>query len=113
MRLTRGNHPDSERVLRRSLSLLSLMLVGLLLFLSSCQGAAQTTRQRATPTAKPSQTSSDVAATALKYDQQQAILQKMFDLSGWMWNVSLPTDRLVVYYGNRCKNTILSEHYAR
>src|ERR1700730_16298327 len=90
----------SDRVLKRSSTLLSLMLVGLLLFLASCTGVGQTARQKATPTAKPTQSSSEAVALALKYNQQQAILQHMYDLYGWMWNVSLPADRLVVYYGN-------------
>src|ERR1700694_4440737 len=92
----------SDRVLKRSSTLLSLMLVGLLLFLASCTGVGQTTRQKATPTptAKPTQSSSEAVALALKYSQQQAVLQHMYDLYGWMWNVSLPANRLVVYYGN-------------
>src|ERR1700694_5390053 len=92
---TRQGHFRSDRVLRRSSTLLSLALIGLLLFLASCTG--QTTRQKATPTAKPTQSSSEAISLALKYNQHQAILQHMY---GWMWNVSLPANRLVVYYGN-------------
>ncbi|MGH2494601.1 MAG: hypothetical protein ACRDIV_07835 [Ktedonobacteraceae bacterium] len=93
---TRRGRFRSSRRLKRSSLLLSLALVGLLLFLSSCGSEARTTRHKATPT--PS--SKDLAAIAHKYDQQQAILQHMYDVYGWMWNVSLPTNRLVVYYGN-------------
>lgn len=96
MGATRKSRTGSDRVSRRSSSLLSLALVGLMLFLASCTGAARTTPHKVTPT--PS--SKDLTAIALRYSLQQAILQRMYDSYGWMWNVSLPANRLIVYYGN-------------
>lgn len=93
---TRRGRFRSSRTLRRSSTLFSFTLVCLLLFLSSCESVTQTTPRKTTPT--PS--SKDLAAIASKYNQQQAILQHMYDSYGWMWNVSLPANRLVVYYGN-------------
>ena len=98
MRGTRQGHFRSGRVSGRSSTLLSFILVALLLFLASCTG--QAARQKTTSTVKPTQSNSEAAALALKFDQQQAVLQRMYDLYGWMWNVSLPANRLVLYYGN-------------
>lgn len=74
----------------------ALVLVALLLFLTSC---ASTTRvgQHNAPSGP---TSKDLTAIALKYSLEQKALQQQYDSYYWMWNVSLPTDRLVVYYGN-------------
>jgi hypothetical protein len=93
---TRQGRFTSGRASRFSSRLLTLALVGMLLFLASCAGAARTTQHSAilTPSSK------DLTAIALKYSLEQALLQKMYDSYGWMWNVSLPADRLVVYYGN-------------
>jgi hypothetical protein len=76
--------------------LLALALVALLLFLTGCASITRTTQHSATPTP----TSKDLTAIALKYSLEQTALQKMYDSYYWMWNVSLPADRLVVYYGN-------------
>ncbi len=96
MGATRKSRRGSDSVSRRLSSLLSLALVGLMLFLVSCTGAARTTPRTVTPT--PS--SKDLTAIALKYSLEQAILQRWYDSYGWMWNVSLPANRLVIYYGN-------------
>src|SRR5579859_379805 len=96
MESTRRGRFGFDRALQRPSTLLSFMLVALLLFLTSCASITRTIQRNATPTP----TSKDLTAIALKYSLEQALLQKMYDSYGWMWNVSLPADRLVVYYGN-------------
>lgn len=76
--------------------LFALALIALLLFLTGCAGISRTGQHSTTPTP----TSKDSAAIALRYTLEQQLLQKMYDSYYWMWNVSLPADRLVVYYGN-------------
>jgi hypothetical protein len=97
-RRNRFNSFTADRVSRFSSRLLALALVGLLLFLTGCTGVGRTTSQN--HKAIPTPTSKDLTAIALKYNLEQSVLQRMYDLYGWMWNVSLPADRLVVYYGN-------------
>ncbi|HVB76091.1 MAG TPA: hypothetical protein VNE38_21285 [Ktedonobacteraceae bacterium] len=96
-------HISSWPVLRRLSPLFTLLLVGLLLFLSSCGSTVQTktvTHPRVTPVATSSSAHTNVAATVLNYYRQQVMLQQRLGPNGWMWNVALPADRLVVYYGN-------------
>ena len=100
MGVTRKDCYTSSRGSRRSSPLFSLLVVGVLLFLSSCEGAAQTTRPHTRPTGTPSPSHSNVAATVLNYYRQLAMLRQLLGPDGWMWHVSLPSDRLVVYYGN-------------
>src|SRR5438270_3949168 len=79
--------------------LLSLTLIGILLFFSACGGAAQTTRPHAKSTVAPSlSTHSAVSAAELKYLQQQVFFRQVYGPNAWMWHVTLPTNRLVVYY---------------
>ncbi len=94
---TRRGHFKIDRASTTfSSRLLALALVALLLFLTGCAGTARVGQANVTPTLS----SKDLTAIALKYSLEQTALQKQYDSYYWMWNVSLPTDRLVVYYGN-------------
>src|SRR5690242_822600 len=73
----------------------ALVLVALLLFLTGCSGTSRTGHS-----VPPAPTRQDLTAIALRYSLEQTALQQQYDSYYWMWNVSLPADRLVVYYGN-------------
>jgi len=94
---------------------LSLVLMSTLLFLSSCAPFSSSTQVHvtSTPAAKskvtptkpvPINTPSSIDTTPTQsptdfYDEI-SLLHHLLSLQGWMWRVSLPTDRLVIYYGN-------------
>ena len=111
--MTRPGRPQKAGQLY--LPWLSLVLMSTLLFLSSCAPFSSPTqvqvastsaaKSKATPTKPiPASTPSSVDATPTQsptdfYDEI-SLLHHLLSPQGWMWRVSLPTDRLVIYYGN-------------
>jgi hypothetical protein len=110
---TRPGRPQKAR--QEYLPWLSLVLMSTLLFLSSCAPFSSPTQVQvtSTPAAKskviptkpiPTSTPSSVVATPTQsptdfYDEI-SLLHHLLSPQGWMWRVSLPADRLVIYYGN-------------
>ena len=111
--MTRPGRPQKAGQLY--LPSLSLVLMSTLLFLSSCAPFSSPTqvqvastsaaKSKAIPT-KPilASTPSSVDATPTQsptdfYDEI-SLLHHLLSPQGWMWRVSLPADRLVIYYGN-------------
>ena len=91
----------------------SFMLICSLLILSGCASFPITTQNQATPTptmkpkATPSKPASQKIPTPLtptstptNFYDEISLLHNLLRPQGWMWRVSLPTDRLVIYYGN-------------
>ncbi len=85
------------------LSTLALLLLVLSLILSSCGTAQVTTSHGKTggkhPTPAATAPGGD-PSTIVSDNQRAAILRQLLGPNGWMWHVSLPMNRLVVYYGN-------------
>ena len=94
---------------------LSLVLISALMFLSSCAPFSSTTQVQVTKTpavkskitpTKPAstRTPSSVHTTPTQsptnYHDEITSLHYLLGPQGWMWGASLPTDRLVIYYGN-------------
>jgi len=84
---------------------LCIALIGALLVLSSCAFALPSTPVQSTPATKitpsPAKTSSnDTGQSPWNFFDQMALLHRLLGPDGWMWKVDLPTNRLVVYYGN-------------
>src|SRR5215467_9565579 len=94
---------------------LSLVLISTLLYLASCASLSFTTQHQVTPTpaakvkktpTKPALTASPSSVTPTptqsptNFFDEISLLHHLLSPQGWMWRVSLPTDRLVVYYGN-------------
>jgi hypothetical protein len=94
--------------IRIRLSWLSVILTAALLFLSSCGITGQTSQSQsqhknpATATPSISQTGSmaDSTLSNLNMSEELALQHKEQGPNGWMWKVSLPTNRLILYYGN-------------
>ncbi len=89
------------------LSLLPVMLIAALLFLSSCEGVGQISQSQSqiAKTAKPAPsptiiTKADPTLSEQNTAAQLALQHKLQGPDGWMWRVSLPTNRLILYYGN-------------
>ena len=93
------------------LSWLTLVLISTLLFLSSCASSStqvpvtntptvkiKPTPTHSTPTSTP--TSGDTTQSPTNFFDEIALLHHLLGPQGWMWRVSLPTDRFVIYYGN-------------
>ncbi len=93
--------------------LLSFLLISTLLFLSSCASLSFTTRVQSTPTliakVKVTPTKPATAKTPIPVTPTQtpttifdeiSLLHRLLGPQGWMWRVSLPTNRLIIYYGN-------------
>lgn len=110
MSLLRMTWPGLSSRAKLRLSWLSIALIGSLLFLSSCATPPSTqTRVKSTPTVKiepsPTKTSSNGATstgdTSLQnlYDDI-ASLHRLEGPQGWMWRVTFPANRLIIYYGN-------------
>ena len=92
---------------RVRLSWLSLMLIATLLLLSSCGDAGQTSQPQSQstkiykPTPSPTiSTKGDTTQSDPNASAEFALQHKLQGPNGWMWRVSLPTNRLVLYYGN-------------
>ena len=92
---------------------LSLLLTIPLLILSGCASLPTTTQNQAlpTPTTKPKDTATKSVSpktpipvtptsTPTNFYDEISLLHHLLSPQGWMWRVSLPTDRLVIYYGN-------------
>src|SRR3989442_6688035 len=100
------------------LSWLFIALIGSLLFLSSCATSPSTkTQVKSTPAVKikpsPTQTSSNGATSTGDTTQSLrnlyddiASLHRLEGPQGWMWRVTLPANRLVIYYGNPFSSAI-------
>jgi len=95
------------------LSWFSLVLINALLFLSSCASSSSTTQTQVTATSavkmkptptKPTSTSTsssgDTTQAPMNFFDEMAQLHHLLGPQGWMWRVTLPTDRFVIYYGN-------------
>lgn len=89
--------------------LVAIAIVALLTYMrfGSFDGTQQpsiTHRQPAisptTPTQQQLSPTGGVTLSYNTYSQQQALLRLLAGPNGWMWRVSLPANRLVVYYGN-------------
>lgn len=95
--------------------LLAFVLITSLLFLSSCGSFSFTAQNQGTPapTAKvksapakptPTTTASSITPaptqTPTNFYDEISLLHHLLSPQGWMWRVSLPTDRFVIYYGN-------------
>lgn len=86
---------------------LSAILIATLLFLSSCGSTGQTpqAQNQNTKISKPTPppTISGEADSTLSdpnTNAELALQHKMQGPDGWMWRMSLPTNRLILYYGN-------------
>ena len=94
---------------------LACVLICTLLFLSSCASLSFTAQNQAAPTpaakvkitpAKSVSTTTLSSATptptqsTTNFYDEISLLHHLLSPQGWMWRVSLPTDRLVIYYGN-------------
>lgn len=91
---------------------LSIALIGSLLFLSSCAAQPSTqTQVKSTPTVKmkPSPTKTSPNGTTSTGDTTQSLRNLYDDIAslhrlegpqGWMWRVTFPANRLIIYYGN-------------
>ena len=83
-------------------SMLVPVILAFSLILSGCSWAAQQSSVHGNTSSKhptPAPTSQG-GVTTPNYGQEVALLHMLEGPNGWMWHVSLPTDRLVVYYGN-------------
>lgn len=88
--------------------LVAIAIVALLTYMrfgsfGGMQQPSITHRQPATSPTTSTQQLSPTGGVTLSYNtysQQQALLRLMAGPNGWMWRVSLPANRLVVYYGN-------------
>jgi hypothetical protein len=93
---------------RTRLPWLSATLIATLLFLSSCGITGQTSQSQnqhkkttaPTPSATLTGNMADSTLSDLNTSEQLALQHKAQGPNGWMWRVSLPADRLVLYYGN-------------
>ncbi len=93
------------RAMRVHAPWLCIALIGALLFLSSCAFTSPTTRVQSTPASKISSSTTKTSSNGadqspLNFFDQMALLHRLLGPDGWMWKVALPTNRLVVYYGN-------------
>jgi hypothetical protein len=112
MSLLRMTWPGLSSRAKLRFSWLSLALIGSLLFLSSCAAPPSTqTQAKSTPVVKikpsPTKTSSNGATSTGDTTQSSqdlynelALLHRLAGPQGWMWRVTLPADRFVIYYGN-------------
>ncbi len=87
--------------------LLCALTLFLLLFLSSSALWRASQVQRTPPThvavksiPLATHTSSAEAQTDMQGDTDTVLLHRLSGPNGWIWRTSLPTDRLVIYYGN-------------
>jgi hypothetical protein len=78
----------------------SLIFVALLLLVSACSGQTTTAQKKATPRVTHTATSSGTPVPNMDYYQEYLLLHRLLGPDGWMWRVTLPLNRLVVYYGN-------------
>jgi len=78
----------------------SLIFVALLLLVSACSGQTTTPQRKATPRVTPTPVSTGTPVPNMDYYQEYVLLHRLLGPDGWMWRVSLPLNRLVVYYGN-------------
>lgn len=91
----------------------SFMLIIALLILSGCASFPITTQNQATatptmkPIATPTKPTSQKIPTPLtptstptNFYDEISLLHNLLRPQGWMWRISLPTNRLVIYYGN-------------
>ena len=94
---------------------LALVLISSLLFLSSCASFSFTAQNQVTPTpdakvkiaptkaiptTAPSTVTPAPTQSPTNFYDEISLLHHLLSPQGWMWRVSLPTDRLVIYYGN-------------
>lgn len=98
---------SARQMAKARLSLLSTLLAAAVLFLSSCGGIGQSlqSQSQSTKTSKPAPsptviTQADSTLSDSNTNAQLALQHKVEGPDGWMWRVSLPTNRLVLYYGN-------------
>ena len=110
--ITRPVH--SQKARQVCLPWLCLALISTLLFLSSCASSPSTSqiqvtntpavKIKPTPTTKPTLTSTpssgDPTQSPTDFYDEISLLHHLLGPQGWMWRVSLPTDRFVIYYGN-------------
>ena len=102
-----------KRARQVCLSWFSLVLICTLLFLSSCASSSSTTqtqvmatstiKMKPTPTKSTSTSTSssgDTTQTPVNFFDEMARLHYLLGPQGWMWRVTLPTNRFVIYYGN-------------
>jgi hypothetical protein len=106
MGLQRETWPElPHRAIRVHLPWLCIGLIGALLFLSSCGFGSPSKQDESIIASKikpsPTKTSSTSAdQSSLNFFDQMVLLHRLLGPDGWMWKVALPTNRLVVYYGN-------------
>ena len=94
---------------------LSFLLISTLLFLSSCASSSSTTQikvtntpavkikvtpTKPTPTSAPSSVDTTPTQSPTDFFDEISLLHHLLGPQGWLWRVSLPTDRFVIYYGN-------------
>ncbi len=103
----------STRAKRVHHSWLSIALISSLLFLSSCAASSSATQTQVTgtptvkikptptkPTSTSTPSSGDTSQSSQNFVDEIALLHHLLSPQGWMWRVTLPADRLVIYYGN-------------
>ena len=78
----------------------SLIFVALLLLVSACSGQTTTPQKKATAWVTHTATSGSTPVPNMDYYQEYLLLHRLLGPDGWMWRVTLPLNRLVVYYGN-------------
>src|SRR5579884_3579006 len=89
------------RLTRMSAHTLWIVLIGALLMLTSCNVPGQAAQSTSTPhkqiTARPKSISAGQDEDA---NDNFTLLHKLAGPDGWTWRINLPTNRLVVFYGN-------------
>ena len=101
----------SKRARQIYLPWLSIALISALLFLSSCTSSATQTQVTGTPIVKINPTSTKPISTSTpssdnttqsseNFFDEIAFLHHLQSPQGWMWRVTLPANRFVIYYGN-------------
>ena len=90
-------------------SRVSLMLTVMLLFLSSCSIASPAVTSQSTPHAHDASTPPPSSTKTLSNGTTQSNVDRRSELAslhrlqgpeGWIWQTSLPRNRLVIFYGN-------------
>ena len=85
-----------------STHMLWIALIGALLMLASCNPPGQAAQGTRTPqkhaTARPNSTAGNGQDD--NANDNFTLLHKLAGPDGWAWRISLPTNRLVVFYGN-------------
>lgn len=103
MYMRRSNGKRFSRPSHVLFSVLTPLLLILSLIISGCTAAQVTAPHGKTGSKHPTPTAtaqSGDPSSLLIGNQRAAVFRQLLGPNGWMWHVSLPANRLVVYYGN-------------